>query len=240
MQLDVTSSQLLVTDGLFRDASFRKQLTDTVNSLLELRVIPIFNENDAVSTRKAPYEVCWNSRFTFNHPSFSRDDERNWEPSVTPDDLADLKFKLVLLNQMDFVKMLTSCFNIQTTIWFLGHCDKWLLIIVYLQDSSGIFWDNDSLAGLLALELKADLLVLLSDVEGLYSGPPSDPKSKLIHTYVKQKHQEEITFGDKSRLGRGGMTAKVNAAVCAAEAGTPVIITRYSPIFFTNISICFC
>ncbi|XP_028783423.1 delta-1-pyrroline-5-carboxylate synthase isoform X2 [Neltuma alba] len=147
-QLDVTSSQLLVTDGLFRDAGFRKQLTDTVHSLLELRVIPIFNENDAVSTRKAPYE-----------------------------------------------------------------------------DSSGIFWDNDSLAGLLALELKADLLVLLSDVEGLYSGPPSDPKSKLIHTYVKEKHQEEITFGDKSRLGRGGMTAKVNAAVCAAYAGTPVVIT---------------
>ncbi|XP_027349303.1 delta-1-pyrroline-5-carboxylate synthase-like isoform X2 [Abrus precatorius] len=147
-QLDVTSSQLLVNDGFFRDTAFRKQLSDTVSSLLDLRVIPIFNENDAVSTRKAPYE-----------------------------------------------------------------------------DSSGIFWDNDSLAGLLALELKADLLVLLSDVEGLYSGPPSDPKSKLIHTYVKEKHQKEITFGDKSRLGRGGMTAKVNAAVCAAYAGTPVIIT---------------
>nr|XP_025695368.1 delta-1-pyrroline-5-carboxylate synthase isoform X1 [Arachis hypogaea] len=151
-QLDVTSSQLLVNDGFFRDAGFRKQLSDTVHSLLNLRVIPIFNENDAVSTRKAPYE----------------------------------------------------------------HCP---------QDSSGIFWDNDSLAGLLALELKADLLVLLSDVEGLYSGPPSDPNSKLIDTYVKEKHQKEITFGDKSRLGRGGMTAKVNAAVCAAYAGTPVIIT---------------
>lgn len=73
VQLDVTSSQLLVTDGLFRDAAFRKQLTDTVHSLLELRVIPIFNENDAVSTRKAPYEVCWNLRF-FNF-SFSRDNE---------------------------------------------------------------------------------------------------------------------------------------------------------------------
>ncbi|XP_020216361.1 delta-1-pyrroline-5-carboxylate synthase isoform X1 [Cajanus cajan] len=153
-QLDVTSSQLLVNDGFFRDTAFRKQLSDTVNSLLDLRVIPIFNENDAVSTRKAPYEG--------------------------------------------------------------KNC---------LQDSSGIFWDNDSLAGLLALELKADLLVLLSDVEGLYSGPPTDPKSKLIHTYVKEKHQREITFGDKSRLGRGGMTAKVNAAVCAAYAGTPVIIT---------------
>ncbi|XP_039019599.1 delta-1-pyrroline-5-carboxylate synthase-like isoform X1 [Hibiscus syriacus] len=147
-QLDVSSSQHLVTDNDFRNGSFRKQLSETVKSLLALKVIPIFNENDAVSTRRAPYE-----------------------------------------------------------------------------DSSGIFWDNDSLAGLLALELQADLLVLLSDVEGLYSGPPSDPSSKLIHTYIKEKHQGEITFGDKSRLGRGGMTAKVNAAVCAAYAGIPVVIT---------------
>lgn len=97
-----------------------------------------------------------------------------------------------------------------------------------LQDSSGIFWDNDSLAALLALELKADLLVLLSDVEGLYSGPPSDPNSKLIHTYIKERYEGAITFGDKSRLGRGGMTAKVKAAVYASHAGIPVVITRYS------------
>jgi len=152
-QLDVTSAQLLVTDNDFRDKAFRNQLSETVQSLLALKVIPIFNENDAVSTRRAPYE-----------------------------------------------------------------------------DSSGIFWDNDSLAALLALELKADLLVLLSDVEGLYSGPPSDPKSKLIHTYVKEKHQGGITFGDKSRVGRGGMTAKVKAAVNAAYAGIPVVITSgYAP-----------
>lgn len=77
------------------------------------------------------------------------------------------------------------------------------------------------------MELKADLLVLLSDVEGLYSGPPSDPQSKLIHTYIKEMLEGVITFGDKSRLGRGGMTAKVKAAVYAAQAGIPVIITRY-------------
>ncbi|CAN0909569.1 Delta-1-pyrroline-5-carboxylate synthase [Linum grandiflorum] len=147
-QLDVTSAQILVTDNDFRDKDLRTQLQQTVDSLLNLRVVPIFNENDAVSTRKAPYE-----------------------------------------------------------------------------DSSGIFWDNDSLAALLALELNADLLVLLSDVDGLYSGPPSDPKSKLIHTYIKEVHQGGITFGDKSRVGRGGMTAKVKAAVNAANAGVPVIIT---------------
>ncbi|KAK3135400.1 hypothetical protein QOZ80_5BG0418420 [Eleusine coracana subsp. coracana] len=147
-QLDVSSSQLLVTDNDFENPNFRERLRDTVESLLDLKVIPVFNENDAVSTRKAPYE-----------------------------------------------------------------------------DSSGIFWDNDSLAGLLAMELKADLLVLLSDVDGLYNGPPSDPRSKLIHTYIKEKHHNEITFGDKSRVGRGGMTAKVKAAIVASTSGTPVVIT---------------
>ena len=58
VQLDVTSAQLLVTDSDFRDKGFRKQLDETVKSLLALRVIPIFNETDAVSTRRAPYEVC--------------------------------------------------------------------------------------------------------------------------------------------------------------------------------------
>lgn len=147
-QLGVDLAQILVTDSDFEKPAFRRQLSKTVNSLLKLKVVPIFNENDAISTREAPYE-----------------------------------------------------------------------------DSGGIFWDNDSLAALLALELKADLLVLLSDVEGLYSGPPSDPHSKIIHTYIDRKHQGEITFGDKSRVGRGGMTAKVNSAIHASSAGTPVIIT---------------
>lgn len=106
-----------------------------------------------------------------------------------------------------------------------------------MQDSSGIFWDNDSLAALLALELKADLLVLLSDVEGLYTGPPTDPQSELIHTYVKEKHEGLITFGDKSRVGRGGMTAKVKAAVYAAYAGIPVVITRYGTSTYKTLTL---
>ena len=57
MQLDVTSSQLLVTDSDFKDLEFREQLSETVNQLLQCKVIPVFNENDAISTRKAPYEV---------------------------------------------------------------------------------------------------------------------------------------------------------------------------------------
>jgi len=122
------------------------------------------------------------------------------------------------------ILLLSTADNFFSTLWSLTYSNH----EHFEQDSSGIFWDNDSLAALLALELKADLLILLSDVDGLYNGPPSDPQSKLIHTYVKERHQGQITFGDKSRLGRGGMTAKVKAAVYAAYAGVPVIIARYA------------
>lgn len=87
----------------------------------------------------------------------------------------------------------------------------------------------------MAKELKADLLILLSDVEGLYTGPPSDPNSELIHTYVKEKYEGQIAFGDKSRMGRGGMTAKVKASVFAAKEGTPVVITRYASYSFLKL-----
>ena len=55
LQLDLTSAQLLVTDNDFRDPNFRLQLTDTVNQLLDFKVVPVLNENDAVSTRKTPF-----------------------------------------------------------------------------------------------------------------------------------------------------------------------------------------
>lgn len=61
MQLDMSSAQLLVTDNDFRDPEFRRQLNETVKTLASLKVIPIFNENDAVSTRKAPYEVLFSA-----------------------------------------------------------------------------------------------------------------------------------------------------------------------------------
>lgn len=71
------------------------------------------------------------------------------------------------------------------------------------------FRDNDGLAALLAIELKADLLILLTDVAGLYDGPPSDPNSNFIPTYCPDVHDDLIKFGNPSSGGRGGMVSKV-------------------------------
>ncbi len=74
--------------------------------------------------------------------------------------------------------------------------------------------DNDSLSSLLSVELKADLLLMLSDVQGIYSGPPDLPESRLLDTF-RPTDVSNIEFGDKSRVGRGGMESKVKVyALC--------------------------
>lgn len=85
--------------------------------------------------------------------------------------------------------------------------------------------DNDSLAALLAVELKADLMILLSDVDGIYTGPPDKPESVLIHTFHPDNFKN-VQFGSKSRVGRGGMESKVRSSVWALERGTSVVIAN--------------
>ncbi|XP_039632097.1 delta-1-pyrroline-5-carboxylate synthase isoform X3 [Polypterus senegalus] len=85
--------------------------------------------------------------------------------------------------------------------------------------------DNDSLAARLAVEMKADLLIALSDVEGLYDSPPGSDDAKLIDIFYPGD-QQSITFGTKSRVGIGGMEAKVKAALWALQGGTSVVIAN--------------
>eukprot|EP01124_Arcella_intermedia_P011616 TRINITY_DN18035_c0_g1_i1.p1 TRINITY_DN18035_c0_g1~~TRINITY_DN18035_c0_g1_i1.p1 ORF type:complete len:735 (+),score=195.50 TRINITY_DN18035_c0_g1_i1:321-2207(+) len=92
----------------------------------------------------------------------------------------------------------------------------------YRDEGGAIFWDNDSLAALIAAEVKADILILLSDVEGIYTCSPDDPQAQLITSY---KPGMEIVFGSKSRIGRGGMEAKIEAAVkCMDHFDIPAVI----------------
>jgi len=73
--------------------------------------------------------------------------------------------------------------------------------------------DNDSLSALLSVELKADLLMMLSDVQGIYSGPPDQPESRLLDTF-RPNDVTNVEFGEKSRVGRGGMESKVKVVSC--------------------------
>jgi glutamate 5-kinase len=89
-----------------------------------------------------------------------------------------------------------------------------------------IFGDNDKLSALLMKHIDADLLVLLSDVDGLYDRSPSDPAAQVLpHIASIDAAVLALAHGANGR-GRGGMTSKLESARIATEAGKPVIIAN--------------
>jgi glutamate 5-kinase len=89
------------------------------------------------------------------------------------------------------------------------------------------FGDNDRLAALVAHLVRADLLVLLSDVDGLYDGPPSRPGSRLVKEVRREADLDGVVLGKAGAagLGTGGMRTKLEAARIATAAGIPVVLT---------------
>ncbi|MEV7724169.1 glutamate 5-kinase [Streptomyces sp. NPDC101733] len=92
------------------------------------------------------------------------------------------------------------------------------------------FGDNDRLAALVAHLVRADLLVLLSDVDGLYDGNPSLPGTTRIDEVRGPGDIAHVSIGSagKAGVGTGGMVTKVEAARIAAAAGIPVVLTSAS------------
>lgn len=89
------------------------------------------------------------------------------------------------------------------------------------------FGDNDRLAALVAHLVRADLLVLLSDVDALYDAPPSQPGATRITEVRSAEDLAGITIGaaGAAGVGTGGMVTKIDAARIAVEAGIPVVLT---------------
>jgi glutamate 5-kinase len=88
------------------------------------------------------------------------------------------------------------------------------------------FGDNDRLAALVAALVRADLLVLLSDVDGLYTGDPSKPGAERLSEVKDFADLAGISIGKtRSGIGTGGMVTKIEAARIAAYSGVPVVLT---------------
>jgi len=77
----------------------------------------------------------------------------------------------------------------------------------YTEDD--VFSDNDELSVLVAKECRADLLIILTDVDGVYTKPPSQPNAKLISVFPPLEGENRPTIGEGSKWGRGGMGAKI-------------------------------
>jgi delta-1-pyrroline-5-carboxylate synthetase len=137
-QCEISASQLLVTQSDFTDPARLNNLHYAIERLLDLGIVPIINENDAVS----------------GNLGYTADD---------------------------------------------------------------VFSDNDSLAALCSRSFDAEVLLLLTDVDGVYDRPPTDPNAKMLTMYMP--NSSEVAIGAKSAQGRGGMGSKIEAASAAVRPG---------------------
>ncbi len=138
-----------------------------------------------------------------------------------------------LLTKLDLANRL-SYLNARNTLLTLLDLGVVTIInendVVAIEELEGArFGDNDNLSGMVANLVDADLLVIMSDVAGLYTADPVlDASAKLIPV-VKQidKSIEKMAGGTRGR-GTGGMTTKIQAAKLATASGTAVVIANGS------------
>ena len=88
------------------------------------------------------------------------------------------------------------------------------------------FSDNDILSVLVAGAVGADLVIILSDVDGLYTADPAQPGAELIKKVDSITAELKSSLNGKSKLGRGGIQSKIKAAEIATSCGIPVVIAN--------------
>ena len=87
------------------------------------------------------------------------------------------------------------------------------------------FGDNDTLSAVIARMVEADLLIMLTDIEGLYTDDPRKNKeAKIIHQVDDINRVEGMAKETESKLGTGGMQTKIKAAKLAIEKNIEVVI----------------
>lgn len=104
------------------------------------------------------------------------------------------------------------------------------------EETYGNFGDNDTMSAHVATLVDADLLILMSDIEGLYTDDPKkNPNARFVHTVSKiDEELERMGKGAGSELGTGGMATKIEAAKVATSAGTDMVIANGNNIYTIN------
>lgn len=141
---------------------------------------------------------------------------------LTQDDLLDKTKRtniintLSLLLKMDVIPIINENDVVSTNeIAPVEKSNEWLN-----------FGDNDALSAAIACGIKANLLILLTDVDGLYDSYPINIQSKIIQKVDHIDRDLEKIASGKGKLGRGGMLSKITAAKNAMRHGIPTIIAN--------------
>lgn len=144
---------------------------------------------------------------------------------VTVEDMVDIKRRTRIGKLIDAIADISQCIPIINTNDAV--CD-----IISKEDGKNMIEglnlrDNDSLAALIARTVKADLLIILSDVDGVFNGHPDDAYSRIFRTFTSDDF-DKIVFGeqDENAIGTGGMESKCSSARWAMSKGINVIIAN--------------
>lgn len=137
---------------------------------------------------------------------------------VTPEDLSNRKSYLNLKNTIEELLLMNS-----VPIVNENDC---LSIDELVEDKSKNFGDNDVLSALVAAKLDADRLIILTNVDGIYTGNPEDKNSSLIKEIENLDALKEIQGVQKSEFGRGGVQTKILAAKIASLCGVKTYISN--------------
>lgn len=89
-----------------------------------------------------------------------------------------------------------------------------------------MFTDNDELSGLISMMMEADTLVLLSNIDGIFTTHPDDPQAELIREVAPGRDLSEYIQPEKSAFGRGGMHSKYTTASKVSQNGIRVFIAN--------------
>lgn len=151
---------------------------------------------------------------------------RNYEEAFAPN---GQRVAQVLLTQDDLQNRIRYL-NARNTLFTLLGIG--VIPIINENDTVAIdeikFGDNDNLSALVATLVDADLLVILTDTEGLYtSDPRKDPSARLVPLVKRITEEIKLWAGESARgIGTGGMSTKVSAARIAASVGIPTIVAN--------------
>ena len=135
----------------------------------------------------------------------------------------------ILITSMDFENE-TSRQNFQNTVNRLLE----LNVIPVINENDTIVTDeisvgdNDTLGAIVAGTVEADLLIILSDIDGFYTADPRRDKNARIIDYVSSVTPEILNLAgsEGTRLGTGGMVTKIHAAKIAMDAGIPMVLAN--------------
>ena len=107
-----------------------------------------------------------------------------------------------------------------------GNTIGQLLITHSIAVEEIVFGDNDTLSAMVAKLVNADALIILSDIDGLYSGNPREDENAYLIPVVEEISDELMAIADTkgSTRGTGGMVTKLHAAQIATEAGIDTVV----------------